>query len=138
MAISSNELYTKVMKNNKNWRKSIYDPMNARDVEQLSKIIIFRELDLFDVDDLVAIDKYDNGALLERFPTLENCFCLVRDGRLICVLGCYLIEDILGDYPEMVVNVFSARGLQDAEIADSALIWDKGMEFRAVNSNIQA
>ena len=38
----------------------------------------------------------------------------------------------------MVVNVFSARGLQDAEIADSALIWDKGMEFRAVNSNIQA
>lgn len=68
MDILSRSPYTKVMRNNENRNISIYDPMNARDVDQLTKIIVFRELDLFDEQDLIPIDRYEQGTILERFP----------------------------------------------------------------------
>lgn len=119
------------MKNNKTDRNSIYDPMNAMDVDRLTKIIIFRELDLFDEKELVPIEQYDEGSLLEKFPSLENTWCLVRNDRLICVIGLFLIEDNLEEYPEMVVDIFSGPRLKDTDNPDTALVWDKSMEFRA-------
>lgn len=112
--------------------------MNARDVDQLTKIIVFRELDLFDEQDLIPIDRYEQGALLERFPSLENCFCLVRHDRLICVIGCFMDEVIPEEYPDMVVNIFSGPQLMQVDKADLALVWDRRMEFHNSDSHIQA
>ncbi|WP_304775599.1 hypothetical protein [uncultured Faecalibaculum sp.] len=138
MDILSRSPYTKVMRNNENRNISIYDPMNARDVDQLTKIIVFRELDLFDEQDLIPIDRYEQGTLLERFPSLENCFCLVRHDRLICVIGCFMDEVIPEEYPDMVVNIFSGPQLMQVDKADLALVWDRRMEFHNSDSHIQA
>lgn len=118
--------------------RSIYQPMGARDVEQLTRLIIFRGLELFSQEDLMPIETYKEGELLAKFPSLEHCWCMMRKDKLIGVLGLFEREDEYMDYPEMVVNIFSGPELEQVRVADLALVWDKGIEYRILDDHIKA